>query len=227
MSVGLVRFPHAFIVPDFLRLVLNSPLMETQFDRIKVGGATHTNKLHLGDLHCVALPVPPLAEQHRIVAKIDELMALCDRLEPAQAERERRRDRVSSASLARLNETNATRLRDCTSSHLQQHVHHLTRHLGQLRQLRQTVFNLAIRGCLVPQRSDDEAAEKVLGPRKLVPGTSQAPWTLPRGWAWSSLRLIGESRGGGTPSKANPQFWTGADPLGKPQRHEVRCDFRC
>jgi type I restriction enzyme S subunit len=41
--------------------------------------------LNLGTLREFLVPLPPLAEQRRIVAKVDELMALCDRLEESLA----------------------------------------------------------------------------------------------------------------------------------------------
>jgi type I restriction enzyme S subunit len=93
VSVGLIRFDHRFIEPRYLCNLLNSPFVESEFDRIKIGGGTHTNKLNLGDLHSVAIPLPPLAEQHRIVAKVDELMALCTLLDQQliQADQQRRR----------------------------------------------------------------------------------------------------------------------------------------
>ena len=100
VSVGLIRFDHRFMNPDFFRLLLNSPFVEAEFDRIKIGGGTHTNKLNLGDLYTVALPLPPLAEQHRLVAKVDELMALCDRLEASLTTSNQTRTRLLEATLA-------------------------------------------------------------------------------------------------------------------------------
>jgi type I restriction enzyme, S subunit len=46
------------------------------------------------------IPIPPLAEQHRIVAKVDELMALCDRLEASLATGGDTRRRLLGALLA-------------------------------------------------------------------------------------------------------------------------------
>jgi type I restriction enzyme S subunit len=46
------------------------------------------------------VPLPPLAEQHRIVAKIDELMALCDQLEQQLNQADQQRRRLLEALLA-------------------------------------------------------------------------------------------------------------------------------
>jgi type I restriction enzyme S subunit len=209
VSVGLIRFNQEFIDSHFLRLFLNSPLAEAEYDRIKVGGGTHTNKLNLGDLHSVLLPLPPLAEQHRIVAKVDELMALCDRLESEQGERERRRDQLAASSLHHINNSeNAEVL--CKHTHFYlSHLPRLTIRPDQIPAIRQTILNLAVRGQLVRQDSNDEPAAlllKQIQTEKRRPESalkrkrerqlpaldlSQAPFKLPAGWTWARFEELG------------------------------------
>ncbi len=55
----------------------------------RVAGSTRS-KLNQAKALDIPIALPPLAEQKRIVAKVDELMALCDRLEAQQQERETR-----------------------------------------------------------------------------------------------------------------------------------------
>ena len=75
----LVRLVPETIDPQFILDSLRDPLL---MDRVqdKPVGAT-VQHLRVGGVETLLIPVPPLTEQHRIVSKVDELMALCDQLE--------------------------------------------------------------------------------------------------------------------------------------------------
>jgi type I restriction enzyme S subunit len=82
----------------FLVWLLASPLIYNQATQSTTGTARPT--IALRPLRNFIAPVPPLAEQHRIVAKVDELMALCDRLEASLTTGAETRRRLLEALLA-------------------------------------------------------------------------------------------------------------------------------
>ena len=128
----------------------------------RVVGATRA-KLNQTRALDIPIPLPPLAEQHRIVANVDELMALCDRLEEARTVREDTRDRLTKASLARLSApgTDVPAFR----SHARFAVDALpalTARADQVKHLRQTILSLAVRGKLVGHDPADEPALELL-----------------------------------------------------------------
>ena len=157
---------------------------------------------HFKLLKASFIPLPPLAEQHRIVAKVDELMAFCDRLEAARVEREATRDRMATASLARLNAP------DPDPATFQNHAAFalnnltpLTTRPDQIKALRQTILNLAIRGKLVPQDPNDKPASELLKHRKIVVPSTE-PFELPKSWAWVNVGTVAHARLGKMLDKA-------------------------
>jgi type I restriction enzyme, S subunit len=107
-----------------------------------------------------ALPIalPPLAEQKRIVAKVDEVMAVCDRLDAQQQERETRHAALARASLARF--------ADAPTPTNLNFIFHKSYPIASA-DLRKTILTLAVQGKLVPQDPNDEPAEECLTRLKL------------------------------------------------------------
>lgn len=161
-NVALAKFlwPEDALSSTFVFLLLTSAIFQNHVLSLTRSAQAGFNK---GDLATIDFPLPPLAEQHRIVAKVDELMALCDRLEAARAEREAARDRLAAATLARLNAP------DSDPAAFQAHAAFALKNLApltarpdQIKTLRQTILNLAVRGKLVEQDPADEPASELL-----------------------------------------------------------------
>lgn len=113
--------------------------------------------LTLGKL--AEVPIPMVSPQ--LQAKVDELMALLDRLEEVRAGREALRDQLTAASLNRLTQTDPEDFQPAAHFALQT-LPHLTTRPDQIKTLRQTILNLAVRGKLVEQDSEDEPASELL-----------------------------------------------------------------
>ncbi|MCG2824447.1 MAG: restriction endonuclease subunit S [Desulfobulbaceae bacterium] len=190
----------------YLHLCILSPYTQSLVWDRQVGMAREG--LSKKVLELFELPIPPLAEQHRIVAKVDELMALCDRLEQQQAD--------SSAAHQTLVETLLATL--ATAADHQEFAeawHRIAGHFDTLftteesiDQLKQTILQLAVQGKLVPQDPNDELASVLLEKiakekarlikegkiKKETPLTKitgeEEPFHLPKGWAFTRFENI-------------------------------------
>ncbi|MEH2626069.1 type I restriction enzyme S subunit [Bradyrhizobium sp. AZCC 1719] len=146
----------------------------------------------------LVVPVPPLAEQHRIVAKVDELMALCDRLEAARESREAVRDRFAAATFARL-DAPYPEIVQADARFALDALPALTARADQIKQLRQTIRNLAVRGKLVPQDANDEPASVQYDAPELE---GRLDTEIPPNWRWVRVEDVAEARLGKMLDKA-------------------------
>ena len=177
----------------------------------KARGMAQLN-LNTGLVREFPLGLPPLAEQHRIVAKVDELMALCDDLEAAKQQREQSRDWLVLASLHGLNNGTASPepgrpTFEESARFYFKHFPRITTRPEHIKQLRQTILNLAVRGKLVSQDPNDEPASELL--ERILKITrrhvyfednqnNHLPFELPQGWCCSLLGLITTKTGSGS-----------------------------
>jgi type I restriction enzyme, S subunit len=206
VSVALLKFIQEFIDTDYLTRLINSPLVK-KYSSDGTEGVGNKN-LVLRKIKAFIIPLPPLAEQRRIVAKIDQLMARCDELEKLRSDRAQKLITVHTAAIAHL--LTAQDSHDFSTA-----WHFITQHFGELysvkatvAELRKTILQLAVMGKLVPQDPKDDPASELLKAidlekKKLVkegkiksskplPEIShdQVPYQLPLSWEWVRLGNI-------------------------------------
>ncbi len=173
-------------------------------------------------LNKVKIRVPNLDEQFAIVAKVDELMALCDQLEQqTEASIEAHQVLVTTLLDTLTNSADADELMQ-NWARISEHFDTLFTTEESIDQLKQTILQLAVMGKLVPQDPSDEPAaellkriaeekaqlvkEKKIKKQKVLPpiAEDEKPFELPSGWEWCRLDDICFGiTSGSTPPKVN------------------------
>lgn len=176
--------------------------IEPGHEKSLVSGSTKQVELSTSAVSTLVIPIPPLSEQHRIVAKVNELMALCDQLELRSESQLTAHQTLVETLLATLTDS-------CDADELAQNWARLSTHFDTLftteasiYALKQTILQLAVMGKLVLQDPSDEPAsallariaaekaqlvkEKKIKKEKPLPAISEEekPFELPQGWEW-------------------------------------------
>ncbi|MGC9457130.1 MAG: restriction endonuclease subunit S [Halothiobacillaceae bacterium] len=179
---------------------------------VKTG--TTVESLKFKDFASQPFPLPPLAEQHRIVEKVDELMVLCDRLEQQVGNQIEAHEVLVDTLLDAL-----TRSADAPElaenwARVAEHFDTLFTTEAAIDKLEQAILQLAVMGRLVAQDANDEPANVLLDriaeekarlvkkgkirKPKAISGiqADDPPFKIPKNWAWcrlDSLALHSES----------------------------------
>lgn len=223
-SVAVVRTD---IFPYFLCKLFLSSICTDYYDTHAKG--TAQRGIYLGKLGEMPIPLPPLEEQHRIVAKIDELMVRCDELERLRTAQQEARLTVHAAAIKQLLNIAEPGQHQRAQTFLAEHFGELYTVKENVAELRKSILQLAVMGKLVPQNHDDQPARELLKeieaekqrlvkegevkkPKLLQPiNPEEMPYHLPNGWEWCRMQDVFLSLKYGTSKKCN--YGGGAIPV--------------
>lgn len=191
---------------------------------------------HLDTARLLVSPcgLPPLEEQAQIIAKVDELMALCDKLEAEQQERRKVQNALRQSTLQAVADAQRPQELKTTWARLEANFGRLFKEPEDVNEIRKIAMDLAVRGLLTDQRDADEPSDPLLEriaveqqqmvaagemkrPKPLPPiRSATAPFELPRGWAWArfpELGLFGRGKSKHRPRNDPRLFTPGLYPL--------------
>ena len=193
-------------VPQYFRLVLSSPFFLEYVNARSYG--MKMPRLGTEDARKSVIPLPPLAEQSRIVTRVEALMRVCDALEAKGQLEAAQHAQLVSTLLGTLTASTTPEELAANWQRVAQHFDLLLDRPEAIDALEQTLLQLAVRGLLVPQDPTDEPASALLQKiraekdrliatgqikrdKPLPPITDEEkPFELPVGWEWVRLGAL-------------------------------------
>jgi len=227
------------IASKYLYFALSTNSFHSSVLEKATGSATPI--INRGKWEELPVPIAPLEEQHRIVAKVDELMSLCDALE-AQTEASISAHQILVETLLNAlllpqtaantaSQSDVSLERPFTNSFVKdwqrvaEHFDTLFTTSASIDTLKQTILQLAVMGKLVKQDPNDEPAAKLLAriakeKAQLIKNNKKQSEVNPIGevvvlpdtWQQILVQDFADIRLGSTPSRAEPSYWSGDIP---------------
>ena len=160
-ELHIIRPINMTLSPRYILTYVKSP----QFLLIgesKMTGTAGQKRLPKDFVESNPFPLPPLAEQHRIVAKVDELMALCDQLENQHNNAAEAHEKLVTHLLGTLTQSQNAEDFNTYWQRISEHFDTLFTTEASIDALKQTLLQLAVMGKLVPQDPNDEPASELL-----------------------------------------------------------------
>jgi type I restriction enzyme, S subunit len=149
--VTVVRLASS--LPRYLWCVIASPWVQARIHPAHadslVSGTTQQVELATSTARALAVPCPPVEEQVRIVAKVDELMDLCDQLEQQQQDRRKLQNALRQPTLHALASAQSPHELQSCWKRLQANFGHLFSEPADVDDVVAELKNLAVRGLLV------------------------------------------------------------------------------
>jgi type I restriction enzyme S subunit len=203
----------------FLNLCNNASHSRTHYAANASGTSSSMKNVSREVVLRTPVPLPPLAEQSRIVTRVEELMRLCDALDAKGQLEATQHAQLVSTLLATLSESETPAQLADNWQRIATHFDLLLDRPQAVDALEQTILQLAVRGLLVPQDPQDEPASgllkkiraekdklilegKIKRDKPLPPiAEDEQPFELPQGWEWAQTGdLVNGSEAGWSPT---------------------------
>jgi type I restriction enzyme S subunit len=171
-------------------------------------------KMNQAKMNSIPIAIPPLAEQKRIVSKVDELMTLCDKLEARRQKKQELQSKLNNAALDRMLSAENQEEFEQEWQRICENFDLLYDNPENVEKLKKYILKLGVEGKLVPTESeiaknegrDYESADSLLKIALINLNEketnlknqnnfesielSNSDETLPEGWIWTSIGQV-------------------------------------